>query len=313
MRQISGLLLNKIQIFLEQRPNKSAISKSSTSHGFMININAKKVIKVLQDLLFRISAIPHSLFPGGVFDYSIRSKVVDVSRHRRRVFSLYDRGPITRMRAKTFELKEPETLQWLESLDPDTLLIDVGANIGIYSLYAAKLVKEIIAVEPDPINSSILYENIGLNKLTNIRIVCAALFSSNDLLSIIPISTQPGRAESSLVKSNTDNMLNNYSTLLVPSIILTDCIDLSIHAKIALKIDTDGNELQIIDSLQDLLCMPQTNRLIIELDKRFASYSQSLDFIVSCGFTLQNALKSKHGLKGRNAHIVNHIFTKKLA
>ena len=279
----------------------------------MSNINPKKVIKILLNLLFRIIAIPHSFFPGGVFDYSIRSKVVNVTRCKRRVFSLYDRGPITRMRAKTFELKEPETLQWLESLDPDTLLIDVGANIGIYSLYASRLVKEVIAVEPDPINSSMLYENVELNKLTNIRIVCAALFSSNDLLSINPISTQPGRGESSLVKTNTDNLLKNHSTLLVPGIILKNCVDFSNHAKIALKIDTDGNEIQIINSLQDLLSMPQTNRLIIELDIGDISYRQSLDFIVSCGFTLHNASKSKHGIKGKNADIINHIFSKKLA
>ena len=36
----------------------------------------------------------------------------------------------------------------LLSRDPDLHLIDAGANIGVYSLYAAKLGRKVVAVEP---------------------------------------------------------------------------------------------------------------------------------------------------------------------
>ena len=43
-------------------------------------------------------------------------------------------------RAQTFATKEPDTLDWLRSeLRPGDVLYDVGANIGQYSLYAAKV------------------------------------------------------------------------------------------------------------------------------------------------------------------------------
>ena len=44
----------------------------------------------------------------------------------------------TRYRAKTFSTKEPETLDWIDSFEKNSVFWDVGANIGLYSLYAAK-------------------------------------------------------------------------------------------------------------------------------------------------------------------------------
>ncbi len=43
-------------------------------------------------------------------------------------------------RADSYSAKEPETLDWLEqNLQDHDVFMDVGANIGLYSLYAAKL------------------------------------------------------------------------------------------------------------------------------------------------------------------------------
>ena len=56
-------------------------------------------------------------------------------------FLLNTVSEIPRFRAETFWTKEPETIHWIDrNLSESTdigLLIDVGANIGIYSLYAA--------------------------------------------------------------------------------------------------------------------------------------------------------------------------------
>ena len=43
-------------------------------------------------------------------------------------------------RADTYATKEPETIEWLrDNLRDGDVFYDVGANIGLYSLYAAKL------------------------------------------------------------------------------------------------------------------------------------------------------------------------------
>ena len=45
--------------------------------------------------------------------------------------------------------------------------MDIGANIGIYSLYAAKRGHKVVAFEPESQNFALLQRNISLNNLDN--------------------------------------------------------------------------------------------------------------------------------------------------
>lgn len=70
-------------------------------------------------------------------------------------------------RAKTFSTKEPETLEWIDSLDKDSVLWDVGANVGLYSLYAAiRRNCKVFAFEPSVFNLELLARNVFLNGLS---------------------------------------------------------------------------------------------------------------------------------------------------
>lgn len=69
-------------------------------------------------------------------------------------------------RAETFFTEEPETIEWLDRLQPDDVLWDIGANVGLYSVYAAKFRKcKVLAFEPEAQNYALLLENIALNHL----------------------------------------------------------------------------------------------------------------------------------------------------
>ena len=71
-------------------------------------------------------------------------------------------------RASTFSTKEPETLEWIDSIPKDSILWDVGANIGLYSVYAAKKRNcRVWAFEPSVFNLELLARNIFANGLTN--------------------------------------------------------------------------------------------------------------------------------------------------
>ena len=69
----------------------------------------------------------------------------------------------TWIRAKTMLTKEPETLEWIESFDQDDVLWDIGANVGIFSLYASLIGNRVLAFEPAPGNYYLLSRNIEIN------------------------------------------------------------------------------------------------------------------------------------------------------
>ena len=67
--------------------------------------------------------------------------------------------------------EEDETELFKKIIKPSMVIVDIGANIGYYSLLAAKLVGEkgkVYVFEPDPLNYNLLVANIETNHFTNI-------------------------------------------------------------------------------------------------------------------------------------------------
>lgn len=60
-------------------------------------------------------------------------------------------------------------------IEDDGIIIDAGANIGVYSLKAAKKAKQVISIEPEPEIFSFLKHNIAVNNLENVDPVNLAL------------------------------------------------------------------------------------------------------------------------------------------
>ena len=73
---------------------------------------------------------------------------------------------LNRGRVFTFSTKEPETLDWIDSFSEGITFWDIGANIGLYSIYAAsKKNCQVFSFEPSVFNLELLARNINLNKL----------------------------------------------------------------------------------------------------------------------------------------------------
>ena len=58
---------------------------------------------------------------------------------------------------------ERETIRWIHSMDEGDLLVDIGANVGTYSIFAAANNLKVIAIEPESSNYSALNRNIKIN------------------------------------------------------------------------------------------------------------------------------------------------------
>ena len=66
-------------------------------------------------------------------------------------FSLFNW--INSYRIRTFSTKEFENLDWIDSIKSNSIFWDIGANLGLYSIYIAKSKKcKVFAFEPSVFN-----------------------------------------------------------------------------------------------------------------------------------------------------------------
>jgi hypothetical protein len=96
-------------------------------------------------------------------------------------------------RARTLMTKEPETLEWIDGFEKSDVLWDVGANVGLYTLYAALRGLSVLAFEPSPGNYFLLSRNIELNGFDNlISSYCIAFNDDKRLDSFFMANTELG-------------------------------------------------------------------------------------------------------------------------
>ena len=74
----------------------------------------------------------------------------------------------------------------------DDVVLDVGANIGIFTLKVAKKVRRVISVEPEPQNFSILSKNIMTNNFSNVTLLNLAV---SDKYEVVHFQGTGGTAE----------------------------------------------------------------------------------------------------------------------
>ena len=78
---------------------------------------------------------------------------------------------------------EPKAINFaLEHLEPGSVFIDIGANIGVFTIPAALKVGPtgcVIAIEPSPRVFPYLQHNVSLNGLSNVRSIQCAAFNSD--------------------------------------------------------------------------------------------------------------------------------------
>lgn len=67
-----------------------------------------------------------------VFPYKIKGNYTKVNVREQSIRIAVD-NLRTLKRARTYSIKEPETLDWTDSFGPDSVYFDLGANIGQYS------------------------------------------------------------------------------------------------------------------------------------------------------------------------------------
>ena len=198
---------------------------------------------------------------------------------------------ISQWRANSFSTKEPETLEWIDTIPVGSVLWDIGANVGIYSCYAAKKrLCRVFAFEPSVFNLELLARNIFLNSLTNsITIVPLPLSDTLSISNLNMTSTMWGGAMSTFHQSYGHDGKTMEKVFVIPTLGLsmTDATDLlGIPQPDYIKMDVDGIEHLILKG--GMAVLRKSKSILIEINDEFiALANEAKKYLLEAGFSLK--------------------------
>ena len=235
-------------------------------------------------------------------------------------YNFFNPSNLTYWRTKTFETKEPETLQWIRNFSSKKPIFwDIGANVGLYSIYAAKQNSntKVISFEPSGLNLGILERNIVLNNLSNnITVFQIPLFNkSNDLLYFSESSNEEGGALNSFgndigFDGKKINLINKYK-------IFGTSVDQLISDKVLqipnyIKIDVDGNEHLILEKSAKVLASGELKEIMIELNEDYKEqFLKANQILKQNDFELKEKFLSEFGKDSKFQNSKNYLFKRK--
>ena len=204
----------------------------------------------------------------------------------------------TLWRAQTLFTKEPVTINWIRNFSKKSIFFDVGANVGMYSIFASIVSDaKVYSFEPESGNFHTLMENIVLNELfERINPYPIALSNKTELSSLYLNSFMKGDSHHMLGKSLNHNLKPQISkyTQGIFSTTLDDLIDKwGFPTPDYLKIDVDGIEHNIIKGSSKLLKNKKLNSILIEINPKRIEDKEIIKFILSNEFKFDDAQVEK--------------------
>ena len=169
----------------------------------------------------------------------------------------------------TSNRSEPETFEWIRShLNENEVLWDIGANIGVFSLYAAMDRKnKVLSIEPSAESYSTLNANIRLNNLEEyVDALCFAGSEKTNLLQLYMKDPSSGASHNSIGSSS--NQFGVFDVSGKQSVIAISLDDLEqikgISSPNHVKLDVDGKEPEILSGASEVL--KKIDSLLIEIE-----------------------------------------------
>jgi len=243
----------------------------------------RKLKRILVSMLFKIKNYPASLFSVKKLDYP-----------KKDLFIIVDNFTEYNVRVNSCK-KEPETVRWIEKFCSDkTVFYDVGANIGAYSLIAAANGARVYAFEPAYPNFCKLNENVSLNGLDD-QIDCfpIALSVETKIGEFKYFETVPGTSKGYYLIEHKYDSKNIHPETEKHTLVysMRDFVDtFKLPYPNMLKIDVDGEELDVIKGALEVLKNPLLRTMLVEIDDSFNSSRALLDILYNYGFKVE----SKH-------------------
>jgi len=196
-------------------------------------------------------------------------------------------------RAHSYLYKEPETIKWIDKFgSKKKVFFDIGANVGTYSLYYAKLFQSklanVFSFEPQSQNLILLNENVKLNCLQKkIVVIPITLYLNNTITKFTTLDLfWPGISRGTIRKNNYSSFKLFKKGSKIETLGLSFTIDFLVENRILptpnlIKVDVDGNEKEIIQGAMKTLKKTECQTILIEINSNLNFIKNTLS---SLGF-----------------------------
>ena len=181
---------------------------------------------------------------------------------------------------------EPETVRLVQTLiRPGSVVVDVGACLGFYTLLAAQLAGPggtVYAFEPDPRNVRWLRPNIRINHCQNVTVIPSAVSDGSGVRQFFPHQSDPSQ-------SSLHTTARWARHIPVQAVTLDDVLD---GRRVDLiKLDIEGGELRALEGLRRTITNNPQMRLLVELNPRALGGAQAsegalLSWLETAGFSV---------------------------
>jgi len=218
-------------------------------------------------------------------------------------------------RARNVMTKEPEMIPWLRQLQSDDVLWDIGANVGVFSIYAGVTRRcTVVAFEPSAANFYVLTKNIQANRLDDRTTSYCVALSGETKLGVLNLDspslgsalTQFGKTgEWSRYSLSHSPLRHGMIGVTVDEFVKTFDPPFPTH----LKMDVDGLELPILEGATATLRDPRLKSAIVEISvTNHAERDRALSLMTAAGLHLVSQGQPQ-GQPGESA--ANHVFERR--
>ncbi len=246
----------------------------------------------------------------------LSEQMISVTETNSGPLRFYCPSPQLTMRAQTLLTKEPDMIQWLDSFALDSVFWDIGANVGVFSLYAAsRRHASVVAFEPSAANFHVLSRNIQLNGLSDrLTAYCVALSRTTEM-GVLNMTT-PAMG-SSMSQFGRPGEMSRYADKRVAGL-AQGMIGFKVDDFVKqfrppfptyLKMDVDGLELPILQGASQTLSDSRLLAAMIELSlTNQMEHDQAVELLKGCGLHL-NSKGEVQGTESEKA--ANHLFVRR--
>ena len=195
----------------------------------------------------------------------------------------------TLWRVQSIYTKEPWTLEWIAGFEKNDIFVDCGANVGMYSIWAAATRgARVYAFEPEAQNYAILNRNIMMNKLADrVTAYCVGLSDEAGLSTLHLGDLQAGsscHAMGEALDYKQEPMQAAYRQGCVAAtldeLVRAGTVPVPDH----MKIDVDGIEPRVIAGSRTTLADPAVRSLLIETNQNLEDHRAMIVELTAMGF-----------------------------